>query len=169
MTAKQTYIVDRVLHWLSVFGIIFLLSDMSARIHYVDYRIKGTVQHKQDAIEIHMAVGLLLLAILLMRLVWTNFFLHEDYKPKYDQKGHRLFAKSVHFLLFSFCFLLMASGFMMVSNYTHPLHFYGLFSLSEGDITRSIFNNANEMHLFLKSSIYALIFIHVAGAVYKRR
>ncbi len=57
MSPRQTYIVDRILHWASSITILFLLLDMGTRIHNVDYRIKGAIQHKQDAIEAHMTIA----------------------------------------------------------------------------------------------------------------
>ena len=65
MSPKKSFIIDRVLHWISALTIIFLLFDMGTGIHNIDYRIKGAVQHKQDAIELHVTAAIVLLATLI--------------------------------------------------------------------------------------------------------
>jgi len=101
MQPKTSYITDRVLHWCSASAIIFLLLDMGTRIHNIDYRIKGATQHKQDAIELHIGIALLLLIVLLARIVWYQFYLHRDYKVKFENTQHNYLIRFVHYSLYS--------------------------------------------------------------------
>lgn len=169
MPPKQTYIIDRILHWLSSLSIIFLLFDMGTRIHNIDYRLKGAVQHKQDAIEIHILVATFLLAILAARLIWYKFFLHVDYQLNYENDKHKWFVRLIHSAMYATLLLLMCSGVLMIIDYEHPLNVLGLLQFSLENTNNAAFANANKWHLLFESAIYVLIFTHVAGVIYKRR
>lgn len=169
MTAKASYIVDRVLHWLSALAILLLLTDMGTRIHYVDYQIKGIVQHKQDAIEVHMTYALVLFIVLLARLGWRKWFLDQAYQTTYHNNKHKWLVTTVHSAMYLILFSLMASGVLMVTNYDHAVNFYQLFTLSEVGTDHLIFTEANSWHLWFEALIYLLLVLHIAGAIYQRR
>jgi len=169
MSPKKTRIVDRVLHWLSAGAIIFLLFDMGTRIHSIDYRVKGAIQHKQDAIELHVAIAFVLFVTLVGRMVWYRFFLDQAYHLKYESNKHKCLVRTVHLGMYLTLFLFMISGLFMVTNYEHSLNIFGFISLSEANADKLIFNSANNWHLYFESSIYLLIFAHFIGAMYNRR
>jgi len=75
----------------------------------------------------------------------------------------------VHFSMYFVLFSLIASGFLMVTNYEHPLFIINIVSFSLGETKLFLFNQANEIHLYLESVIYFLIAMHFAGALYSRR
>ncbi len=50
---STSYIVDRVLHWLSAFLLLFMLMNLSTQLHNVNWEIKGQLEHRQDAVEMH--------------------------------------------------------------------------------------------------------------------
>lgn len=169
MTPKNTYIVDRILHWLSASTIIFLLLDMGTRIHNIDYRIKGAVQHKQDAISLHFTIALVLFITLLLRLAWYKFYLDKQYQLTYESTAHKWIVRTIHTAMYLSLFLLMCTGVLMVSNYEHPLHWFGLFSIATGDTESAIFFNANNWHIALQNTVYFLVAVHVLGAMYNKR
>lgn len=169
MLPKTSYVVDRTLHWLSSFSIIFLLFDMGSRIHNIDYRLKGAVQHKQDAIELHIIIAVFLLIILAARLIWYKFFLHADYRLSYENTKHKWLVRLIHTAMYLTLLLLMGSGVFMIANYEHPLNVLGLLQFSLENTNNASFANANKWHLLFESTIYALIFTHIAGVIYKRR
>ena len=169
MSPKKSYKIDRVLHWISALAILFLLLDMGTRIHNVDYRIKGAVQHKQDAIEVHIAVAFILLVSLVCRLVWYKFFLHNEHKLRYESVKHKWLVRIVHTTMYTTLFLLMASGVLMVTNYEHPLNLFNIIQFSEADTNILTFNSANNWHLNFESIIYFLILVHFIGAMYNRK
>jgi|GEM_PF-1042629 len=169
MSPRKTRIVDRVLHWLSAGAIIFLLFDIGFKVHIVDYRIKGAVQHKQDAIEIHALVACILLLILVSRLIWYRFFLAKEFHLKYTDSKHKLAVRIVHFSMYLTFLLLMMSGVLMVLNYEHPLNILGIVQLSEAGGDRSLFFSAHDWHLYFESTVYFLIFLHLAGVMYSHR
>ena len=57
----------------------------------------------------------------------------------------------------------------MVTNYEHSLYILNLASFSQGETNQVLFNQANELHLYLENAIYYLIALHFAGAMYSRR
>lgn len=137
--------------------------------HTVDYRIKGAVQHKQDAIELHLLVALLLLVVLLAQIVWYRYFLERSYWLKYESPKHKIATRLTHFSFYAILFLLMLSGVFMVLNYEHPLNILGLVILSESKGVRAYFYDAHNWHLYIKSAVYFLIFVHLVGVMYSRR
>ncbi|MEC8328345.1 MAG: cytochrome b/b6 domain-containing protein [Pseudomonadota bacterium] len=169
MSSQKSYQIDRILHWISALAILFMLLDMGTRIHNVDYRIKGAIGHKQDAIEIHIAVAFILLLSLICRLVWYHFFLHEEHKLKYESVNHKWLVRIVHTTMYTTLFLFMVSGTLMVTNYEHPLNIFDVIQLSEADTNNLTFNMANSWHLYFESIIYFLILVHFIGALYNRR
>lgn len=166
---KKSYVIDRVLHWSSSLLILFMLLVMGSQIHNTDYRIKGAIEHKQDAIEIHFIMGFLLLVLLLSRIIWSKFFLPEKRKATFNSLMHKNIVRVVHFSLYFVLFSLIVSGVLMITNYEHPLSILNIVSFSLGETKQFIFNQANEIHLYLESAIYFLIAMHFAGALYSRR
>jgi cytochrome b561 len=166
---KKSYLIDRVLHWSASAFILFMLLIMGIQIHNTDYTIKGAVEHKQDAIEVHFIMGFLVLVLLLSRIVWSKYFLPKSRKPKFNSLIHKSIVYAVHFSMYFVLFSLIISGYLMVTNYEHPLYILKLVSFSLGETNQSLFHQVNEIHLYLESAIYYLIAIHFAGALYSRR
>ncbi|QBG37158.1 hypothetical protein [Litorilituus sediminis] len=69
MLDKTSYVIDRVLHWSASSLILGMLLIMGTQIHNIDYRIKGTIEHKQDAIEVHFIMAVLVFVLLLARAI----------------------------------------------------------------------------------------------------
>jgi cytochrome b561 len=142
---------------------------MGSQIHNIDYRIKGAIEHKQDAIEIHFIMGALVLTFLLLRLFWSKFYLPQSRKPQFTSSRHKSVVYIIHSLMYIILLLLIVTGIFMVTNYEQPLNILSLVTFSQGQTEARIFNQANEIHLYLESAIYFLIAIHFAGAMYSRR
>lgn len=169
ISEKISYVIDRVFHWSSSVLIMLMLLIMGTQIHNTDYTIKGPIEHKQDAIEIHFIMGFLVLLLLLSRIIWSKFFLAKSCKSTFYSVTHKNIVRVVHFSMYFVLFSLIVSGFLMVINYEHPLYILNLVSFSQGETQRLLFNQANEIHLYLESAIYVLIVMHFAGAMYSRR
>ncbi|OUR76807.1 hypothetical protein A9Q75_16040 [Colwellia psychrerythraea] len=169
LSEKRSYVIDRVLHWSSSALILFMLLMMGSQIHNTDYRIKGAIEHKQDAIEIHFIMGAFVLLLLLLRFFWSKFYLPQSRKPEFNSCMHKLVVYIVHSLMYCVLFSLIVTGIFMVTNYEHPLHILNLLTFSQGQTEIGIFNLANKFHLYLESAIYFLIAMHFTGAMYSRR
>jgi cytochrome b561 len=169
LSEKRSYVIDRVLHWSSSALILFMLLIMGSQIHNTDYRIKGAIEHKQDAIEIHFIMGTFVFLLLILRFYWSKFHLPQSRKPHFSSSKHKLAVYIVHTLMYFVLFSLIGKGILMVSNYEHPLHILNILTFSQGPTEIGIFNLANKFHLYLESAIYFLIAMHFAGAIYSRR
>jgi len=169
MKPKLTYAVDRALHWTSALAILLMLWDMGTRIHFVDYEIKGIVQHKQDAIEFHMTVAVIMLVSLAARFIWSRWFLHDSYQLTYTSNKHKWLVLTVHYSLYLILALLVVTGILMITNYEHVLSFYQLISFSENNVNRPLFYDANDWHIQLQNIIYLFLCLHIAGAIYNKR
>ncbi|WP_448569184.1 cytochrome b [Thalassotalea ganghwensis] len=169
MNARTSYIVDRVLHWLSVAAILYLLLNMGSSIHNIDYTIKGAIQHKQDAIALHMSIGVVLFCTLVLRLIWYRFFLDKRYWLTYENVKHKWLVRSIHGAFYGVLLLMMISGLVMINHYEHPLSIFNLFEFSQRVENRSLFFTANDWHLTFESLVYWLIALHLAGVIYSKR
>jgi cytochrome b561 len=58
---SKSYIIDRALHWISALLLLFMLMNLSTQLHNVDWDIKGQLEHRQDAVEAHPIIGMILL------------------------------------------------------------------------------------------------------------
>jgi len=82
---------------------------------------------------------------------------------------HKLVVYIVHSLMYFVLLSLIVTGIFMVTNYEHPLHILNILTFSQGQTELGVFNLANKFHLYLESTIYFLIAMHFAGAMYSRR
>uniref|UniRef100_A0A486XVB0 Cytochrome b561 bacterial/Ni-hydrogenase domain-containing protein n=1 Tax=Rheinheimera sp. BAL341 TaxID=1708203 RepID=A0A486XVB0_9GAMM len=67
---SKSYIVDRALHWISALLLLFMLLNLSSQLHNVDWDIKGQLEHRQDAVELHAVLGITLLLFTIARLIF---------------------------------------------------------------------------------------------------
>jgi cytochrome b561 len=63
----KSYIIDKALHWISALLLFLMLMNLSSQLHNVDWDIKGQLEHRQDAVEMHAVIGILLV---LFTLAW---------------------------------------------------------------------------------------------------
>ena len=166
---SRAYIVDRVLHWLSALLIFFMLLNMRAQIHIVDYQVKGQVEHRQDAIQTHASVGILLLLVLLVRLVWVGMFKQDIPRHEIAKKSHQAFISLVQFLLYVTVCALAVTGFLMTKNADIPLTVYGFQISDVMESHNQFYGSVHDIHLNLISLFWSLIGIHFVGAIYARR
>ena len=166
---SKPYVIDRVLHWVSSFLILFMLLNMSAQIHTVNYQLQGQLEHRQSAIETHAFTGLLLLTLLIIRIGWYVRFKAQIPRQEISKKKHRTAIKTIHALLYLTVLTLAASGLAMATNSDIPLEILG-FILSDGG-TQHVQQYAlvREVHLSSITLFWWLIGLHFAGAIYARR
>ncbi len=146
-----------------------MLLIMGTQIHNIDYRIKGAIEHKQDAIEVHFIMAVLVFVLLLARATWSKKFLAKAYKPIFKSVYHQRFVYFIHALMYLVLLSLMISGLLMINNYEHSLHILNILSFSQNTTEQAMFNFANNIHLYLEDAIYALIAIHFFGVVYSKK
>lgn len=166
---SQPYVVDRALHWLSALAILFMLLNMRAQMHTVDYQVKGQIEHRVDAIEIHASAGVILLVLLLCRFVW--FHLNKDQIPRQlvTKTNHQRFIKVTHFLLYLAVAALAVTGFLMANNSDLILSIFGVQLSTGGEQHGQFYGKVRDIHLWLINAFWWLIGIHVIGAMAARK
>lgn len=165
----KAYIFDRVLHWLSAALLLFMLMNLSSQLHNVDWDIKGQVVHRQDAVEIHATIGLILLIVTLARIFYSMF--NKAALPRIQPKGpkHAAFIKVIHLALY-FCILgLVVTGLVMFNNYEIPLSLFGIELQPSKQDFYSIFPDIHRIHMLLRNTIWWLIGIHFVGIMYAKK
>ena len=168
MNTKE-YIVDRVLHWISALLLLFMLLNMASVIHTVDYKIKGQVEHRQDAIELHGTVGAFLIMCLIARFIWFRLYASTIPRTRMNTKRQELFVKVVHFFMFFLPLLLVASGLAMALNSNIPLSILGFDISANLEGYRELFHVAHNAHLNLITAIWWLIGIHFIGILISKK
>jgi cytochrome b561 len=168
MNTKE-YIVDRVLHWISALLLLFMLLNMASVIHIVDYKIKGQVEHRQDAIELHTTVGAFLIICLITRIIWGKLYETKIPRTRMKTKRHEIFVKVTHFFMFFLPLLLVASGVVMALNSNISLNILGFDISANMDGYREFFHVARNAHLNLIATIWWLIGIHFVGILISKR
>ncbi len=163
------YIVDRVLHWLSALGLLFMLLNMSAQLHTVDWQIKGQVAHKQDAIEVHALVGSLLLLVLLAREIWYRAYAPHIPRQQVANPVHRRVIQLVHVMLPITIAALAITGLLMTTEADMPLSLWGM-TLTDGATGMAgAYSSLHNWHLRLIELMWWLIGLHFIGVLYARR
>lgn len=163
------YIVDRVLHWISALLLLFMLLNMASMIHNVDYKIKGQIEHRQDAIELHATVGVLLIIFLVVRIIWGKLNKSKIPRTHIKSKRNKLFVKVIHFFMFFTPLLLVTSGVAMALNSNIPLSIFGIDISANIEGYRAFFHVSHNAHLNLITAIWWLTGIHIVGILISKR
>ena len=116
-------------------------------------------------INVHGSVGLIYLALVIARLAWRAGHRPPPLPADVGALSRRASA-AAHHLLYALMLLIPALG--IVAYVWHGRLFdYGLFQLNFGvPSNKAIFHPAEEIHQFLAYSLFALVGLHVAGALW---
>jgi len=165
----NTYLVDRVLHWASALLLFFMLMNLSGQLHHVDWDIKGQLEHRQEAVQLHAIMGIILVVLTFARLVFL--YLAKEKIQRIQQTSHKyaIFTKTVHILLYSCIFLLAGTGIALINNYEIPLIVFGAELAPDKEAFYDIFPKIHEVHMFLKQAMWWLIAIHFFGIMHAKR
>ena len=165
----KIYITDRLIHWISAFLLIFMLMNLSTQLHNIDWDIKGQLLHRQNAVEAHAVVGLLLFALTIGRLLftWLNKAKLKRTTPR--SKKHGLMIKTTHTALYVCLMSLAITGSAMISHYEIPLTVLGVELQPEKVGFYDFFPTVHQIHMVLKQAIWWLLGIHVVGVIMAKR
>ena len=166
---SKPYIVDRALHWISAVLILYMLTNMGSQIHLVDYRIKGQVEHRQEAIEFHATIGAILLLVLIGRFLWFRLYQAQIPRSEIANKVHNRFIKLTHVLLYLVVGSLALTGLMMTFNSELNLNALGMLLSDGSGYNLQAYADFQSVHLNLITAFWWLIGIHFVGAIYARR
>lgn len=166
---SKLYIIDRALHWVSALLLLFMLLNLSSQLHNVNWDIKGQLLHRQEAVELHAVVGILLLILTIARLIFPYHTKAKIQRVEPTSKKHSIFIKVTHVALYSCIFLLAATGIAQINNYEIPLTVFGVELPPDKDAFYQVFPQIHQLHMLLKQAIWWLIAIHFIGIMYAKR
>ena len=166
---SKTYIVDRTLHWISALLLLLMLMNLSSQLHSVNWDIKGQIEHRQEAVEVHAVMGIILVIFTVARLLFPYFAKTPIKKTKPKSAFHSLFIKSTHFAMYACIFLLAGTGVLLVNNYEIPLTILWFELPPDKDAFYSFFPKIHDIHTFFQQCMWWLIALHFAGAMYAKR
>lgn len=163
------YLSDRILHWVSAAFILYMLMVISTELHTVDWQIKGQISHRQDAVQSHAFIGILLIVLTMGRLLLSKFFGASLTRTIPKSSLHKQFIKITHALLYLTIITLFVTGFAMIMNYDIPLIIYGVDLAPDSDRYYSIAVEMRDIHLKAKTLLWWLIGIHLVGFLYSKK
>ncbi len=148
------------IHWLmalSLFGMFGLGLWMVELTYYDAWYQKGP--------NLHRSVGVLLFALLLVRLAWRLFDGRPDELPQH-KPWERLAAKATHIALYLLLFAVMGSGYLISTADGRPISVFGWFELPATlhgiDQQEEV---AGVIHLTLATTLIGLALLHAAAAL----
>ncbi|WP_084507055.1 cytochrome b [Geminicoccus roseus] len=153
-------IVSIVLHWLTV---LLVLVQIVAGLVMTDLE-RGTTQ---DVLYYtHKSVGIAVLLVVLLRLLWRIGHPWPPLPPDTPSAQAGL-ARLNHLLLYVMLLVMPISGFVFTAAGGYPVPFFGLVDLT-GVIAKNpdLAKTAQWVHLSAQWVVYALVALHVLGALY---
>ncbi len=127
-----------------------------------DYFPRGT---KPFWLNIHVTVGLLFFALVIARAAWRATHKPPELPADVDDLSRRL-SHPLHMLMYALMVVIPAIGFVAFVWHGRVFNF-GLFSLDFGvTSTRAVFHPAQNYHAYAVYTLFALIGLHAAAALW---
>ncbi|MGY4398859.1 cytochrome b561 [Sphingomonas sp. UYAg733] len=157
------------LHWIVAAGVIANIALAWLWPYVADESVR-------PAIDTHKSIGIAVLGLAIMRLLWR---LAHRPPPMSEQLApiERKTACAVHWALYLLIFAMPLTGWIMDSAYkdaaAHPMYWFGLFEWPriaaimhlDPALRDQIHDGFGAAHGYLAWAIYALVALHVAGAL----
>lgn len=151
--------ISRLLHWvIAIF--IFTMLGLGWAMDIIPKEWKPT------AMGIHKSLGILILALVIMRLCW-RFYNAPPPLPSSVQHWEKKISIFAHYLLYGLLLAMPLTGWAMSSAFGKPVMFLGLFPLPELiSMDRELGKNLKEMHDTFAYLLAGVIFLHIGAAFY---
>ena len=151
---------SKLLHWLvalmafGLFGLGLWMVDLD---YYHPWYHRGP--------EWHRGVGMLLMAITLLRLVWM-YLADKPLPSSHHRHWEVIFARVVHIVLYILLFALGLSGYFMSTADGRPLEVFSWFAVpSSGEWMENQEDIAGEIHKWLAYTLVATVGLHSIAAL----
>lgn len=157
-TTESYGLIHRSLHWTIALLIICLL---------IVGLIMGDLENplRGQVYGIHKATGILVLALVTLRLSWRFYSVVPGYPATMD-KFQKFAAHAVHFFLYLAMFGMPLSGWGMSSAAGYPVSFFGLFELPPlVEKSKELGKIFHEVHEYLGFALIGAIAIHIGAAL----
>ncbi|OCQ22798.1 hypothetical protein A7985_02240 [Pseudoalteromonas luteoviolacea] len=167
--ANKHYIVDRSLHWFAAFLILFILMNMGAQIHTINYQIKGQILHRQDAIQTHALMAMGVFTLIILRFIWEKLFIAKLKRQPIQGECHKWFVQTIHACFYLILTGLVLTGLGMAVNADVVIHLFGVQVSDVAESDGRFYAKMLAIHLQLITLLWWLIMLHFAGVIYARR
>ncbi len=148
------------IHWLTFLTIVILLATIFSREFVEDDEIRLTL------LNIHRSCGVLLLALLIIRLFIRYFFYFSNVNTDLPSTLQKI-ANATHWVIYSFLFAVPISGWLFTSAAGKPLIFFGFLHLPALlQKNRDLAEVMGEVHEVLAWIFVILIFAHILAALW---
>ena len=150
-------ITSRLIHWVMALGILFLFGLGLWMVDLDYYSPYYTL-----APHIHRSVGILLLALLVVRFGWRLI----NVRPDDDDLSpfERIAARLVHWGFYPLLLALMVSGYLISTSDGRPIEVFDWFSVPSIYESKGLEDVAGEVHEILAYLTIALAALHAAAA-----
>jgi cytochrome b561 len=162
-TPSRYGLVASALHWTIVIGVIaqYVLAEAGEG---SDDAASGAL----DAMNLHMSIGVTLLALALVRAAW-RFVDPAPVFPERMERYESMLARGVHVLFYVVLLALPISGWLLATLEGESLRFFGLFDLPAfTGVTAASEETIEEVHEVLFNILFGLALLHVAAALKHR-
>lgn len=154
------YAFGRWLHWLS--AVIFILMVIGTDI-WAEFTRNGV---DRDLLYYwHTSIGLLFFYLLFLRIGWVLVF--PERRTQFEYRWQAIMARINHFGLYFLMVAVPLSGLLSELAVSEAVRVFGLLSLDAGEwlLNDDLAYYSEEAHLLLKWAVYALLSLHVLGAL----
>ncbi len=110
----------------------------------------------------HKSFGLMLTAIIIIRLIWKLF----DITPKpIGTRTEVIASKLVHLALYALMLAIFISGYLIATGDGRPVSFFGIIQVPSLINAKGIEIIAGNIHFYAAWSLTGLVFLHAAAAL----
>jgi cytochrome b561 len=158
-TPARWGIISQLLHWLIVVMIItqVILANIAEDLPIGMKKLAMFARHK--------SVGITIFGLALLRLLW-RWANPTPLLPTTLQPYERALAGLTHAGLYIVLFAMPLTGWMMTSARGFPVSWFGFFQLPDFvPKNDALYNAMKETHDTLALALYAIVSLHVAGAL----
>lgn len=159
-TSDTTYAFGRWLHWLS--AIIFIVMVVGTDI-WAEYTNNNA--DREALYYWHISIGVLFLYLLFLRIGWV--FVFPERRTHFEYRWQAAMARINHFGLYFLMVAVPLTGLISELAGDETIQIFGLLTLGGGEwlLSADLAYYSEETHLLLKWGVYALLGLHVLGAL----
>ena len=150
--------IARVLHWGMAIAIIamFVLGKWMRTLDYYNPWYK-------QAPDIHKSIGIILLALLVLRILWRLFNTAPD--DSHLKPQERALSHLVHIGFYLLLILLMVAGYMISTLDGRGISVFALFEAPSFWQQKGLEDTAGFIHEILAHALMALVILHAGAAL----
>ncbi len=151
-------LVSRLLHWVMAVGIVFLFG-LGWWMVDLDYYSP----YYNSAPDLHRSVGLLMLALLAVRVLWRAASVRpaDDDLSAFERKAARL----VHWGFYPLLLVLMVSGYLISTSDGRGIDMFGLVTVPAMVVEKGLSDTAGLVHEWAAYAVMVLAGVHAAAAL----